>query len=95
MSKKKQKKGRGHQRRVGEDPNELQQTRKYKKFDPAARNLLWLDLISLAICQILVSKELIGDTAANVITVVGLILLLVALWLQFRPKHGGPKTPHL
>lgn len=95
MSKKKRKKNTKHQITAGEDPRELQQTQKYKKFNPAARNLLWLDLISLAICQILVSKEMIGDAAANLITVIGVILLLVALWLQFRPKHGGTKTPHL
>lgn len=93
MSQKRHKKRKPQGPKATQNPMELQQTEKRKKFNPAARNLLWLDLIFLAVCQILVDQEMITEAMANFTTLLGVVLLCVALWLQFGPKDKGPKAP--
>lgn len=95
MSQKKHKKRKPQGGKPGQNPMELQQTSKRKKYKPVVWNMLWLDLIFLAVCQILLSKGMIGEVQANIATLVGLVLLVVALVIQFRPEHKGPKTPRL
>lgn len=64
-----------------------------KRFKPAARNLLFLDLIFLAVCQLLYSNQLISPMISGVCTLIGVILLFVALWIQFGNGPSGDSTP--
>ena len=43
--------------KAGEDPQALQENSRTKKFSPAARNLLFVDLIFLAVCQMMESSS--------------------------------------
>ena len=45
--------------KAGEDPQALQENSRTKKFSPAARNLLFVDLIFLAVCQMMESGGLL------------------------------------
>lgn len=54
-----------------------------KRFKPAARNLLLMDLVLLACTQLLYSNQIISQTASGACTLLGLILLFLALWIQF------------
>ena len=47
--------------KAGEDPQALQENSRTKKFSPAARNLLFVDLIFLAVCQMMESGGLLDD----------------------------------
>ena len=63
-----------------------------KRLSPVARNLLLLDLVLLAAVGLLVNHEMISDLAANVLSVVGIILMMIALWFQFgrkKPRDGS------
>ena len=77
--------------KAGEDPQALQENSRTKKFSPAARNLLFVDLIFLE------SGGLLDDVLSAWLTLVGLILLLVAVGIQFQfwrgPKSKIPKGP--
>ena len=95
MSQKKRKKRKPQGGKPGQNPMELQQSSKRKKYKPVVWNMLWLDLIFLAVCQLLLSNEMIGEVQATVATVVGLVLLVVALVIQFRPEDRSPKGPKL
>ena len=74
-----------------------------KRMDPVARALLLVDLVFLAIVSILspsvqgIGLGVISDEISAVCTVIGVILLVIALWLQFgRKKDGGfGKGPRL
>ena len=70
----------------GKNPNKLQQTSHSKKMDPMPRNLLCIDLIMLAASEWMVQEEMLSNSAANMIGILGVILLLAALYLQFGPK---------
>ena len=63
------------------------------RMDPTARTLLFGDLVFLAVCQLLDSKGMLSDTLSGGCTIIGAILLIVALWLQFGKKkdddHNG------
>lgn len=59
-----------------------------KRMDPTARLLLLGDLVFLAISALLESKGFISELVSLLCTVVGVILLLIALWLQFGNKKG-------
>ena len=62
------------------------------RLDPTARMLLYGDLVFLALVSLLDHKDLISDLAGGVCTVIGIILLLAALWFQFGKKAGkGPR----
>lgn len=63
------------------------------RMDPTARLLLFGDLVFLALCQILSSADMLSDLVSGVATVVGAVILLIALWFQFGKKRdngGGP-----
>lgn len=60
-----------------------------KRMDPTARLMLLGDLVFLATSALLESKGLISELVSLLCTVVGVILLLTALWLQFGSKKGG------
>ena len=78
----------------GKDPLKLQQTSKNKKADPLTRNILLSDLVMLAASMMLQEQGMIGETMATVVTVVGVIMLIVALYLLFGPQkriNGTPK----
>ena len=83
--------------KAGEDPQALQENSRTKKFSPAARNLLFVDLIFLAVCQMMESGGLLDDVLSASLTQVGLILLLVAEGIQFQfwrgPSSKFPKGP--
>lgn len=49
--------------KAGEDPQALQENSRTKKFSPAARNLLFVDLIFLAVCQMMESGGLLERRA--------------------------------
>ena len=60
------------------------------RWNPAGRALLWGDLVFLAAASLLEMNGLITDQAAGLCTIAGVILLLIALWLLFGTKKGGP-----
>ena len=64
-----------------------------KRFKPAARNLLLLNLVFLAVVQLLYSNEMISQTVSGVCTILGVILLFVALWIQFGGGPSGDASP--
>lgn len=74
----------------------LPENRGGKKLDPIARALLYADLVFLAVASILDANNLISEFFSGMLTLTGVILLLVALWIQFGPKKGGlGKGPRL
>jgi len=80
---------------VGKNPKQLQAKDEAKRFDPLARNLLFTDLVILALAQFMYTMEWIGDTVSGIATIFGVILLVVALAIQFGPKNTKPKPPRL
>ena len=71
-----------------------------KRMDPTARALLLGDLVFLAVVSVLdggrSGNGVLSPTVSGICTVIGVILLIVALWLQFRPGGGGlGKGPRL
>lgn len=76
------------------DPMKLQQTSNNKKMDPLTRNILLSDLVILAASMMLQEHGLISETMASIVCVVGIIMLIVALYLLFGPQRridGVPK----
>lgn len=84
MSQKKNKKR--NPQKMSQNPGQLQQTAKYKRFDPLPRNLLWIDLIFLCACMWMENEGVISKEISSVCTIIGAILLFVALGMQFGPK---------
>lgn len=73
-----------------------EKARNQKRMDPTARLLLYGDLVFLAVCSLLDYYELIPPPVSALGTILGIILLLAALWFQFRPKDDGfGKGPRL
>lgn len=63
-----------------------------KRLDPTARMLLYGDLVFLAIISILGYNGMLSPLADGVCTIIGVILLVAALWFQFGKKAGkGPR----
>jgi hypothetical protein len=65
-----------------------------KRMNPVARALLLIDLVFLSVVSLLDINEIISDVISGACTLVGVAMLLIALWLQFGPKgrgSGGPK----
>lgn len=92
MSQKKRKKQNSNY--TGKDPMKLQQTSKNKKADPLTRNILISDLVILAASMVLQENGMIGEGMATAVAIVGVILLIVALYLLFGPQkriNGTPK----
>lgn len=62
-----------------------------KRMNPVTRNLLFGDLVFLAACQMLYSQGMISDFVSGLCTLVGLGMLLLALYFQFvKKRDGGP-----
>lgn len=62
------------------------------RMDPTARMLLYGDLVFLALFSLLEYQGLVSELAGGLCTVIGVILLLTALWFQFGKKAGkGPR----
>lgn len=76
--------------KAGEDPQALQENSRTKKFSPAARNLLFVDLIFLAVCQMMESGGLLDDVLSAWLTLVGLI----RCWVRWAPIPvlAGPQV---
>ena len=72
-----------------------QKDRERKRMDPTARALLLSDLVFLALISLLANNGLISDMVSGMSTMVGVIVLLAALWLLFGPKGGGRQGPRL
>ena len=64
-----------------------------KRFNPAARNLLLLDLVFLAAAQMLYSSHIISQMFSGICTLIGVILLFLALWMQFGGGPSGDSSP--
>lgn len=66
-----------------------------KRMDPTARSLLLIDLVFLAVISILDINQVLPPLLNGVATIVGVIMLLAALWFQFGKKdkwgRSGPK----
>lgn len=63
-----------------------------KRLDPTARLLLYGDLIFLSVVTLLSINNMISDFFDGLCTVIGVVLLLTALWFQFGKKgeNRGP-----
>ena len=59
-----------------------------KRLNPTARNLLLGDLVLLAVVGLLTNNGLISDVLSSILSVVGIILMLAALWIQFGRKQN-------
>ena len=95
MSQKKHKKRHPQNKRpvsVAAEESEFSSDGKRRRMNRTARNILLLTLMMLAGGELLTRNHLIGDAAGNAIALVGIILLLVALWLQFRDPSGGGQS---
>ena len=79
----------------GKTPGKLNASGEAKKFNPLARNILYTDLIILAMAQIAYSNGWIGDAVSGITTVMGIILLIMALYIQFGPKKDNSSKPRL
>lgn len=66
-----------------------------KRLDPVARGMLYSDLVFLAVVSILDANHLIPEPFNALCTITGAVVLLVALWLQFRSKDGKLGGPRL
>ena len=62
---------------------------KQKKLNPTARNLLLCNLVFLAVCQICDDRGLISKEFSAISSILGLVLIFVALGIQF--KSGDKK----
>lgn len=60
-----------------------------KRMNRTARNLLLLSLVLMAAVNLLVNMDVMGQAVANILSLVGIILLILALWFQFRDPTGG------
>ncbi len=69
-----------------------EKSRSKNRWDPAGRALLWGDLVFLAASSLLEMNGLITGQAAGLCTIVGVVLLLAALWLLFGKRRAkGPR----
>ena len=60
-----------------------------KRMNRTARNILLFTLVLLAAVQLGLQMEVMGEMTANLLSLVGLVLLIAALWIQFRNPNGG------
>lgn len=59
------------------------------RWDPVGRTLLYGDLVFLAVASLLYMNHLISDLVSGMCTILGVILLIAALWRLFGNKKGG------
>lgn len=64
-----------------------EEVRERKRLKTLARNILLIDVLMLGVCQLLLSANVINTMAVSVISILGIILMCIALWIQFG-KHG-------
>ncbi len=74
-----------------------EKARARKRMDPTARTLLLGNLVFLCAISMLDAAEAISPILSGICTLVGVALLLLALWFQFGPKSqsGSGKGPGL
>jgi len=60
-----------------------------KRMDPVARTILFGDLAFLALVMLLEEKAVISVQTSNICSVIGALLIPVALYFQFVKKDGG------
>ena len=56
-------------------------SRNRKRMNPVARNILLADLLE--------HNGLIPPVVSGVVSIFGLVLMVIALWVQFGKKNGG------
>lgn len=60
-----------------------------KKLRPLPRTMLLVDLVFLAGVQLLCDNDILAETPGNIATLLGALVLLAALYIQFcRPDEG-------
>lgn len=73
-----------------------QDTSSSKRFNPMARNLLFADIVILGFAALGERYGFISPVVSSVLTVMGFLMLLAALWFQFggggKKDGGGPRT---
>ncbi len=94
MSKKKNKKRHSQstsaaKRRAVQEEIADKKARDRNRMKPAARNLLLTDIVILAATEFLLMGKIISETLANGITILGVLLLLLALYIQFSKKFDN------
>ena len=69
-----------------------EKSRAKNRWNPAGRALLYIDLVFLAVLSLLEANRLIDRQISGLCTIIGVIVLLAALWLLFGNKKGqdGP-----
>ena len=100
MSKKNQKRQRSRtvklKRQAEQEQLAGEKERAKNRWNPAGRALLYIDLVFLAVTSLLAGNGLISELVSGVCTVIGVVLLLAALWLLFgKGGTGARKGPHL
>ena len=63
-----------------------------KRMNRTSRNLLLLSLVLVAAVNLLVNMDIMGQALANILSLVGIILLVLAPWFQFRDPTGGGQS---
>ena len=101
MSQKKHKKRHPQQKRNAASApameSEFASDGRRKRMNRTSRNLLLLSLVLVAAVNLLVNMGMVnmgmmGQAMANVLSLVGIILLVLALWFQFRDPTGGGQS---
>lgn len=82
-------------RQVEQEKLAEEKERSKKRMDPTARLLLYGDLVFLALFSFLEYQDLVSELVGVLCTVIGVILLIVALWFQFGRGSGGGGGPRL
>lgn len=57
------------------------------RWNPTGRALLWGDLVLLATSALTERMGLVSEEAAGLATVMGIVLLFIALWLLFGKRR--------
>ncbi len=92
MSQKKHKKRHSQRPRRSAAPteeSEFSSDGKRKRMNRTSRNILLFTLVMLAAVQLLTPAGLMTVELANGLSLLALVLLIIALWLQFRNPSGG------
>ena len=75
------------QARAAETVRIDEEVRDRKRLKTIARNILLADVALLGVCQLLLTAGIISNFTSGIISMLGIVLMLVALWIQFG-KHG-------